>query len=359
MPRAPVASLPDVALHRLHNQQLSHQSFRRPEDVVEWMGAVQGQEYEPGKWAIGLRTRDTTAAEIERAVAEARIVRTWPMRGTIHFVAAKDIRWMLDLLAPRVIKKFTSYYRREKLDPTTFAKSKRIIVDHLRGGKVLTRPALYAVLEKAGIRTQNVRGLFIVGRLAMEGVLCFGPKEGNQPTFTLLDEWASDAPSMGPQEALRELGRRYFTSHGPATIYDLAWWAGLKVAEARRAVDLAKDELVDARIGDRVYWMAKGLPDTSTVHAGTYLLPTYDEFLIGYQDRGAAVEPGAPRPDNLFTATIVSEGRVIGFWRRTTNKGTVDITTRLFGAPTRARWKAIREAAKRFGDFSGLRVAIS
>jgi hypothetical protein len=352
-------TLSEIALRRLHNQQLSRQAFRRPQDLVAWMGAVQGQEFGPGTWAIGLRTQGATAALVERAVDQGKILRTWPMRGTIHFVASKDARWMLELLAPRVIRKFGLYYRREKIDDATFAKSRRILVDHLRGGQRIERTALYALWQKAGISTKGSRGLFILGRLAMEGVVCFGPKAGHQPTFTLLDEFAPDAPSMDRKESLRELGRRYFTSHGPATIHDLVWWTGMKVSEAKEAAELASDDLVCAQIGERTYWMPKELPEPSKAAGGTYLLPTYDEYLLGYKDRSAALDPSARPPTNLFTATIVHEGRVLGFWRRSTAKGMVQITTDLFRPPTKARQKQIDTAAQRYGDFFGLRVSMS
>lgn len=351
-------TLHEVSLHRLHNQQLSHHAFRRPEQVVEWMLAVQGQEYDPGKWAIGLRTPRSDAKDIERCVQQAKILRTWPMRGTIHFLAAKDARWMLDLLAPRVIQKFATYYRRERLDTATFVKSRKIIVDNLVGGKRLDRPTLYGLLEKGGVRTKKIRGLFILGRLAMEGLICFGPKSGNQPTFALLEEWAPAAGPKEQEESLRELGRRYFTSHGPATIHDLAFWAGLKISDAKRAAELAADDLVPTHVGATDYWMSKDVADVSRGESGTYLLPTYDEFLIGYRDRRAALEPGAPIPKSLFTATIVSDGRVVGFWRRTTKKGTVDISTQLF-KPNRLLGKDIEDAAARFGDFFGLHAQVS
>src|SRR5207237_2162453 len=191
--------------------------------------------YPGALWAVGLRTRDATEAAIEQAIAERTIVRTWPMRGTLHFVAPEDARWMLQLLTPRVVAaNARRVYQQSNLDDATFARSKDLFVDALQGGKQLPRPSLYKVLEAAGISVAGQRGLFILQRLSSEGLICFAARQGKQPTFALLDEWVPISLSKTParDQALAELALRYFTSHGPATVQDFAWWSGLPAADA-------------------------------------------------------------------------------------------------------------------------------
>src|SRR5215207_9096188 len=138
----------DIALQRLVHQQIAQPALAHPSEVVAWLGAVQAQDYLGALWALGLRTPGATEQAIEQALAEKMIVRTWPMRGTIHFVAAADVRWMLELLAPRVVKRSTSRRAELGLDETVIAASAKVITRALQGGKQLERNALYKLLEQ-------------------------------------------------------------------------------------------------------------------------------------------------------------------------------------------------------------------
>src|SRR5262247_1090343 len=140
------------------------------------------------------------------------IIRTWPMRGTLHFVSAADIRWMLELLTPRVAANIRRYLLREfDLDEGAFARSKDLFASALQGGKQLTRNAMYDVLEAGGVSASQ-SGRHILTLLAQDGFICFGAREGKQQTFVLLDEWAPKARRMARDESLAEIAKRYFTA---------------------------------------------------------------------------------------------------------------------------------------------------
>jgi hypothetical protein len=200
---------PDIAQLRLRSQQIARSAFRSPADVVGWFGAVQAQEYRESLWGVGLRTRNARQQDVEDAANRGEIVRTWPMRGTLHFVAPADVRWMLQHLTPRVVAAATSRYRALELDEAVFARAARVCVAVLEGGRQLARRDLYAALGAAGIRTAAGRGLHIVSHLAQRGLLCFGPRRGAQPTLALLEEWVPEAPPLTRDEALAELALRY------------------------------------------------------------------------------------------------------------------------------------------------------
>jgi winged helix DNA-binding protein len=235
-----------VPQQRLHNQRLAATHLDTPAEVVRWLGAVQAQEYLGSLWAIGLRTRNATEAIVERAIADRSIVRTWPMRGTLHFVAAEDVRWMLELMTPRVVAAAAGRLAREyELDRSAFGRSAEVVARALEGGGSLTREAMYRALEVARISTAGGRGLHITWRLAHDGLICFGPRQGKQQTFVLLDEWIPGAKRLAREEALCELARRYFTSHGPATTHDFAWWSGLLLSDAAEAL---AERLLTARL---------------------------------------------------------------------------------------------------------------
>ena len=226
---------------RLANQHLAATRTADPAELVAHFGAVQAQEYGQALWAVGLRTSQATVGTVEAAVERGEILRTWPMRGTIHFVAAGDARWMVELLAGRRIRQMTGVYRKIGLTDEVLSRSGEIVAEALRGGRRVRRKDLYSLLIGHGVdcsaSPRGSRGGHILGYLSMAGLICLGPLDGRQQTFVLLDEWAPDART--PADPMAELAARYFTSHGPATVKDFGWWSGLNLAEIREA-DLAE-----------------------------------------------------------------------------------------------------------------------
>jgi hypothetical protein len=250
----------EIALHRLANLCIAASAARDPAGVVTALGAMQAQDYASSLWAIGLRLAGATLTEVEKAVAARTIVRTWPMRGTLHFVPAPDVRWMLDLLTPRVLAGSVNRQAALELDAAVFARCRQVFQRALTGGRQLTREEMLTTLERGGIPVDPRRGYHILWRLGQEQFLCFGPRAGKQPTFVLLDEWVPASRRLSREESLAELARRYFTSHGPATLRDFVWWSGLKVSDARTAIELSSSSLASETIDGTSYW----LPQNST-----------------------------------------------------------------------------------------------
>lgn len=352
----------DIAAQRLRNQHIATAAAHNAADVVAWLGAVQAQDYLGGLWAVGLRTRSATERDVEQALADRTILRTWPMRGTLHFIAAADARWMLDLLAPRVISATTSRERELELDEAVFARSRKVIVKHLDGGRQLTRSALYARLDDARISTAGGRGLHIVFRLAHERLICFGAREGKQQTFALFDEWAPGARTMARDESLAELARRYFTSHGPATWRDFAWWSGLRTSDAREAIHLAKAHLVKEVAGDDELWRASSSPRAQAqALAASYLLPPFDEYTVAYKDRTAVLAARHAKFaqfGGMLSATIVVNGQVAGTWKRASGKGGVTVAPAFFGRARAEHLGIAAAAAQRYQRFLNLPVTV-
>ncbi|MGE0128756.1 MAG: winged helix DNA-binding domain-containing protein [Blastocatellales bacterium] len=352
----------DIARLRLHNQRIAGDRFERPADVVSWLGAVQAQDYLGALWAVGLRMRSAVESDIEQALTNRTIIRTWPMRGTLHFVAAEDIRWMLELLTPRIVAGSARRHQQLGLDEATFAHSKNLFERALEGGKQLTRNAMYEVLEAKGISTASQRGLHILGRLAQDGFICFGARVGKQQTFTLLDEWTPGTKRMARDEALAEIAKRYFTSHGPATLQDFAWWSGLTLADARSGLEMAKRFLAQEVSDGQTYWLASSTPAANDSSPTGYLLPAYDEYTVAYKDRSAVLDPKFTKQANsgngIFYPTIVVDGQVVGTWKRTLKKDGLVITPSPFAQLKRAETRAFAEAASRYGEFIGAPVVL-
>jgi hypothetical protein len=354
----------EITQYRLRSQQIvqpesSGDSPRSPGSIVAHLGAMQAQDYPGAKWSIGLRLPGVTDTDVERAIADRTIVRTWPMRGTLHFVAAADVRWMLELLTPRVIASSTRRHQELGLDAATFARATELFASALEGGKQLTRDEMYATLEAAGISTANQRGYHILGRTAQEGLICFAAHSSKQPTFALLDEWIPNAKRLEREEALAELAKRYFIGHGPATLQDFCWWAGLTTSDARIGLEAVKADLTEATADGKTYWMRPALPPQPVYSdAGTtvHLLPGFDEYLLGYRDRSAALDPKhaptiVPGNNGMFMSTIVVDGRVAGTWKRTANRKTVRVTAQPFEPLDERAKRGVVTAAQWYGEF--------
>jgi hypothetical protein len=290
--------------------------------------------------------------------------RTWPMRGTLHFVAPADVRWMLALLAPRIIASGARRRQQLELDEATIARSQELFARGLEGGKQLTREEMYQLLEQAGVSTAGQRGYHMLARAAQDALICFGTPNGKQQTFVLLDEWAPQTKHLAGEEALAELARRYFTSRGPATLQDFMWWSGLAAADAKRGLEAARPALIHETMDNRVYWLSPHTPGLENNQHTACLLPGFDEYLLGYRDRSAALDPAfaqqvCPGGNGVFFPTIVIDGRVAGTWKRTRKKGKVVITPSPFYGLSRAEYDAFAAAAECYAAFIGLPLALS
>jgi hypothetical protein len=343
--------------HRLHSQRLIAPTLPSPADVVRWFGAVQAQEYAGALWALGLRTRGATEASVAQAVADGAIVRTWPMRGTLHFVPAEDVRWMLELTAARQASYATARLEREfGLDGKELARSAKVVVGALEGGRRLTREALYRVLELGGVPAGKGRGLHIVWGLAHAGLICYGPREGRQPTVVLLEEWAPTQRRLSREAALAELALRYFRSHGPATLHDFIWWSSLRVRDATEGLALVKADLPSVELGGRTYYGGPTGAAKRRPSPWAQLLPPFDEYTVAYRDRTAVLSPAQlhrVRGMQLLGPTIVLNGRVVGYWRRHTVEGAVGISLAPFTRLDPTARRAIDAATRRYTSFLG------
>jgi hypothetical protein len=311
----------EIARQRLHNQRLSSPDFKKPRDVVKWLGAVQAQDYYGAKWALGQRMQVATDDDIEKAFAGGEILRTHVMRPTWHFVAPADIRWLLKLTAARVNTANSHYYRKLELDDSVFSRSNKLIGRALRGGKHLTRGELRTVIQRAGISSDDLlRFNYLLIRAELDGVICSGPRNGKQFTYALLDERVPQTKAMARDESLAELTRRYFTSHGPATSADFVWWSGLTPKDVKQGLEMAKRHLATEVIEGKTYWLPLSGPTVTRATPVAHLLPGFDEYFIAYKDRSAANDPKRNHQsitDNVvFHSTIVRDGRIVGRWSR-------------------------------------------
>ena len=253
--------LKDIAIERLYSQHIKNQKLKNPSELVNWLGVIQAQDYSGAKWSIGLRLHGITDKDVEQELKDRKLIRTWALRGTLHFVASADINWLLKLIAPRIIVRNNRRYRELKLDEATLSKSNNILKNALKDEKHLNRRELLAILEQKGISTVGQRAAYMLQRASLDGLIC------QTVTIKIIPstyQWMNlnKHKALDRNDALVELAKRYFNSHGPATLKDFVWWSGLLVKDARAGLEGIKSTLKKEIIGEQTYWMSHG----SSIH---------------------------------------------------------------------------------------------
>jgi hypothetical protein len=318
---------------------------------------MQAQEFVPALWSVGQRMRKATRGSVEHAVAEGRIIRTHVLRPTWHFVAPGDLRWMLALTAPRVHARIATYHQQWGVDDDLVARSRRVIERALMGGTHLTRREVGARLEADGVGVAGQALGAVMMHLELEAVVCSGAPKGKQQTYALVEERVPAAPVLSRDEALAELARRYFRSHGPATARDFAWWSGLLMADVRRGLEMLGGEIGSAESDGRTYWgvdLGRRVPASP---GAVDLIQTYDEFGIAYSESrdvlGAGTEgaEGGPEP---FTAAVLLDGLFVGTWKAAIGKDAVVVELRSGRRLSDDGPGLVEEAVAGYGQFHGL-----
>ena len=347
---------------RLRSQKLARTALRTPADVVSWLGAMQAQDYAGAKWAIGLRAVGLDDRAIDRAFNDGSILRTHVMRPTWHFVAPADLRWIQRLTGPRVNALNAPYYRKGGLDAPALLRGVKVLERSLRNLHYLTRDALGSALAGAGLPLHGQSLAYLMIYAELEGVVCSGPRRGRQFTYALLEERAAPSPAIGRDDALARLASRYFTSHGPATLRDFAWWSGLTVRDGKEAVAMAGDALAHESVDGLTYWFPPGRAAKPLPSPAVLLLPNYDELAVAYRDRvlpRAVPRPGSMTGREAFAHQFVIDGEITGHWRRDLTPRSVVVELQPFRSLTRAETRAVEAAVDVYGAFLGLPAAMT
>jgi hypothetical protein len=357
-----MASIPGA---RLRAQGLTGKHFESPIEVVRRMGAVQSQDYAGAKWALAQRLEGITSAALDRLYDQGAILRTHVLRPTWHFVLPQDIVWLLKLTGPRVISGIAGRWRQLEIDREVITRAQAACHAALEGGRSVTRADLGALLAAAGIPPEGQRLPHIAQALELEGFLTSGPLRGKQVTWALLEERAPKVQPLESVDALRELARRYFISHGPAQLQDFAWWSGLTRADARRGVGLAGTSIASRSLDGKDYWFDSELEWWPTAKGAVHLLPNFDEYTVGYRDRSDIFHSDYPfRPElfafsSVLSNVVVAAGELRAAWRRVPTPAGVRVEVRPLGPLSPAVRAGVARAAKRYGRFLGTPVELA
>jgi hypothetical protein len=324
---------------RLQLQQISVQQFTTPNQIANWMGALQSQDYEMSKWAVALRLPNQNENKIEDALNNGEIIRTHILRPTWHIVSAQNLRWMMDLSAPQLIRTLNSYNKSVDLDAKDLIKSEKIILKLLQKKNHCTRDEIMMVLQKEKIKTDGYRSAHIMFHCELNSLVCNGIRKGKEITYALIDERIPVFKKLTRDEALAKLATIYFQSHSPATLKDFSWWSGLNQTDAKKAISFIQINLEKIIVGEQIYFAFdnNNIPLTPLkggiiAHPQIHLLPAFDEYIISYNHRDDIIEKKkyweVATKNGMFKPIIIQNGKIIGTWKRTiTGK---KITTEIF-----------------------------
>ena len=340
----------EIRTLRLANQQISSTDFTKPEELVQYLGAMQAQEYAMAKWAIGLRIPNLTVQDVDAAIDAGKIIRMHLLRPTWHFIVPEDSRWMLALTAPQIHKKIKSFYSKFDLTPKKMHQACSIIEEALVE-KELTRKELAAIVAEKGIQTTSQSFSFIILFGELEGLLCSGKMRGNQAVYTLLSKFVAPLPSFIREEALAKLALRYFTSRGPATVQDFAYWSGLSIKDARLGTQFLSNDFSSFFNDGKEYWY---LPTNNAYvpnEYGTFLFPDFDEYGISYKNRDIFLNKEYPiSPFMEHKHWLMLEGMIEGTWQ-SDKSDLSEVRIELFNPKKRVNQHAIHKAVTNYQQF--------
>jgi hypothetical protein len=336
-----------------------------PLEVVRTLGAVQAQNALAGRWAIGLRAAGATDGDIERLYADGAIVRSWTMRGTLHIVAAEDLGWMLSLTAARQRAGAAREAVVRGITEADFERASELIAQEVDESSPLTRAEALAALQRSGVDVGNERGYRFIRDAALRGLVAWGPSRGKQQQLVAVPGPVAAASEADRDEALARFLLRYATGHAPVTVSDFAWWSGLTLTDARRALVVAgrrteslgeEGWLVPAE-GES---LVQGSPSGGTsALAPVQATPAWDEYVLGYRERSPVLDPAfagrvSPTGNGVFLPTIVSSGRVVGTWRHSVQRSRLIVQTDPFTSLTASERRGFDASVDRMARFLGV-----
>ena len=351
----------EIPTIRLCQQQITSSDFQTARELINWKGAMQAQEFNHAKWAVGLRLSNFTEKQVEDAFNRGEILRTHLMRPTWHFVSPEDIYWLVGLSAKQIKSAMKARNRQLELTEEDFKTSQEVMVKALEGNHYLTRDELSEFLNAAGISTKEQRLPHILMEAEIDRVICSGPMKGKKQTYALLEERVPNKIELTTDEALALLARKYFTSHGPATLADFTWWSGLPVSQARKAVALNNNHLLSETINDEIYWFAENhctIPQPDSA----FLLPAFDEYLVSYKNREAAISADhhakAVSKNGIFWPILVINGKISGMWKKVVKKDSLIVEIDHFRPHSAREKKLVEKAVNAYGMYCGQKVSL-
>ena len=310
---------------RLLNQQLICPQFDTPAELVDYMGAMQAQEYRLMRWAVAMRTKKPSAKAFKKAFDSGEIIRLHLMRGTWQLVSAENYWPFVELCSAKAMAVTQGWMHSNKISipDEEVGRIRGILLQTAADKGSVTKEDFVQALAEKDIRMDDHRLSYHIRMAEIFGHLCSGELLPMKATYALTADKVKTYTKLDRDEALMLFARKYFQSHQPATLEDFVWWSGLNINDCRSGIELLGDYLhVET-------WRAASLPrrefyltDDCRIRGfrkGKHLLiPPYDEYLIGYKSRDVVLSPDyshkAHNNSGIFQPVIAHDGMICGNW---------------------------------------------
>jgi len=310
----------NIVSSRLLNQQLIAPQFSRPEEVVSYFGAMQAQEYRLMRWAVAMRTKRPTIEAFRKAFDKGDIIRTHLLRGTWQLISGNDYWWMMKLLVPRARAVIGGWMKSNDISipDDEYASIREIIVATASEKHSVTKEDFVVALSDKGIVMDDHRLSYHIRMSELDEVLCSGDLHPMKATYSLVSNKLGTPIEFDRDESLRLLAQKYFQSHAPATIEDYLWWSGLNLNDCKKGITLLGDKMKTFKQKGREFYLLDSCRTRGFHKDSVQLLPSYDEYLIGYKSRDIVLSPlykhKAHNNSGIFYPIVLKDGVVCGNW---------------------------------------------
>lgn len=351
---------------RMQHQQLLlnyNEQTLNAETMLKINCGVQAQYVSDAALAINARTKNFKSKDVEEMLIDKRtIIRTWCMRGTLHFLAAEDYKWLMDLHGKLFIQKSHRRYEQLGIDEKLYANC----IEKLRllflKTDMLTRDEVKSHLLSYGIKLEGQATYHILRRAALEGLICFGPKHDGEETYVLLENWIkTKSQTLCEAEAIDKLIRRYLKAYAPASIFDLSNWSGLPTKKLSKGWERLTSEMIELKSGNQQLYMLE--EDFSnykykSLDLNVQLLPAYDTYLLGYQNRDIILAPYAKkevyRGGGLLRPALLINGYIVGTWEKKHYQKRIEVKINTSYEINEIILTKITKEVQKIGNFYGL-----
>ena len=332
---------------RMKAQLLTCHEVSTVQTLVQKMGALQAQHLEMTQWAIGKRLslcsrgEIVTAADVQKALEKGHIVRTHALRPTWQLLSGEDLLWILQLTGPAIKKTLFSRDKHLGIEEKEYVRSDKAIYRILEKHPNLSRQELITALTQLGFAMDEYRSNHYIMHAELQGIICSGPVSNDKHTYALVEKVLGKnykkaenlKNTLKDQAGIQQLASRYFSTRGPASIQDFAWWSGLGITQIKKAIAALGDKLslvedLQQTPTTAFYQMASNVSaagaglaavNSERLDANLQFLAAFDEYLISYKDRTAMLPAAYNKQiitvNGLFRPAVVEKGQVIAGWQ--------------------------------------------
>lgn len=351
---------------RLCAQQLSVDAETQNlsiEKILQTNCGVQAQYSSDAALALHVRMNNLISNDLEKILIDKRtIVRTWCMRGTLHLLAAEDFHWLMGLHGKVFIQKSQRRYEQLGIDEKLYDKCIEKLYLLFSRSEPLTRDEVKDYLMMQGIKLEGQAPYHILRRAALDGLICFGPERKGEPTYVLVENWLKiGSQHISKEEAIDKLVRRYLEAYGPASLADLANWSGLPMKTLRQGWKSVSNEMIEVKNGEqRLYMLEKQFLSNKfrKVNSAVLLVPAYDTYLLGYQNRDLILAPYAEkdvyRGGGLLRPAILIDGYIVGSWEIKHYQRRIEVRINALREIVEPVQKEINLEVQKMGKFFGV-----